>query len=79
MDGSDLQIGGTEQKELKLYVVGESSGDPASWSIYGSRKVVIAKDEKQACDLADCSESVSVRLLELCEPMVLMDEYYRGS
>ena len=38
--------------KLKLWVVGEDSPDPDTWSVWGEYCLVIAADEKQARELA---------------------------
>jgi hypothetical protein len=39
-------------ENLKLYVVGELSPDPDSWSEWGDRAIVVARDEAEAVRLA---------------------------
>lgn len=47
--------------ELKLYVVGESSGNPADWSEWFSeRSFLMAVDEKQAMEMAGDSRVAMV-------------------
>jgi hypothetical protein len=38
---------------LKLYVVGETSGDPTDWPIEGFRVYVLARDAAEALRLAN--------------------------
>lgn len=38
--------------ELRLFVVGESSGDPAEWSPYSCRCLVFAENAEAAKELA---------------------------
>ena len=37
-----------EKKKLRLFVVGESSGDPADWSEWPHRALVIAENVEEA-------------------------------
>jgi hypothetical protein len=48
-----------EPKKLRLFVVGESSGDPDEWSSYTNRAIVIAHDEEEARGLVDFSNMVT--------------------
>lgn len=41
-------------KTFRLYVVGESSGDPDTWSMYGGWALVIASSPEDALVLTDC-------------------------
>jgi hypothetical protein len=56
-------------KELKLFVVGHPSGDPADWSEYGHYALVMAESLAQALEMVDfASTGAEVR----CEaPAVL--------
>jgi len=46
-----------ENQKLKLFVVGELSGDPREWNDLGNRTLVIATDVADALRLTDHSES----------------------
>jgi hypothetical protein len=61
-------------RELKLYVVGESSGDPCLWSEYGTRKIVAASSPLEALEMADSDPRVSVALILPKSAGVLMRE-----
>ena len=63
-----------EQLTLRLYVVGESSGNPRDWSRYWGRKLVMATSPEQACDISDGARAV---LVEATEAIVLMEENSR--
>ena len=56
--------------ELRVFVVGELSGDPADWSELTGRTFVIAASEEEALALApDCPQFV--RPVSLARPAVL--------
>ena len=43
--------------QMKLFVVGSSSGNPADWSEFGSRAFVMAESLEQALAMVDFSSS----------------------
>ena len=68
-----------DRGKLKLFVIGESTGNPSEWSEYGRRILVMAKDTEQASGLCGegCSgqpvaevspEEPCVLYVELCDP-----------
>jgi hypothetical protein len=48
----DESVSAGPSPPLRLFVVGESSGDPETWSPYGSRRLVFANDAEEAVALA---------------------------
>jgi hypothetical protein len=44
----DLQM-----KKMKLYVLGESSGDPDNWGPYTQRALVLARSKEEALAMGD--------------------------
>jgi hypothetical protein len=68
-----------KRPELKIYVVGETSGNPEDWSEFGSRKIVIAESPEQALDLSDATRRGCVCLLNASFPMVVMSEEFTGT
>jgi hypothetical protein len=54
---------------LKLYVVGELSGDPGRWSRLSRRSLVIARTPEQALEMADFS--VVCAEVDFSQPAVL--------
>jgi hypothetical protein len=68
----------SEKPQLKLFVVGELSGNPNDWSAYNCyRALVMAPDAETACKVVDHG-GCSVALVEISEPTVLMWEGYDG-
>jgi hypothetical protein len=62
-----------EPKKLRLFVVGESSGDPDEWMAYGERAIVVAHDEEEARSLVDFSNRVTE--IPFTKPVKLMSEH----
>jgi len=64
----------TPPSELKLYVVGETSGDPAEWSEWGDRVLVIARSAEEAMELGgiNCAAEIPLRT-----PMIIYRESSR--
>lgn len=61
-----------EKPDLKLYVVGESSGNPDEWSDYPvGRKLVLAASADEAVVIADGGTQVA--LVESDGPVVLSE------
>jgi hypothetical protein len=60
-----------EKPALKLYVVGESSGDPKSWFGYGSRDLVLAESAADAIAMCDADPREAVSLVDMTERGVL--------
>lgn len=60
--------------ELKLFVVGESSGDPENWSGFGSRVFVIASNAAEALALAGDLAAPCVAEVDMTKPSVLVHE-----
>lgn len=59
-----------DTSRLNLYVVGELSGDPQTWSPWTlQRCLVVAHDEKEAIEL--CEVGGEVCLVDLSKPFVL--------
>jgi hypothetical protein len=56
-----------EQPKLNLYVVGESSGDPESWSAYGSRDLVLAESGADAIAICDGDPRQAVSLVDMAK------------
>jgi hypothetical protein len=60
----------SEKERLKLYVVGELSGDPNRWSRFSKRSLVLASTPEQAVEMADssvlCAEVVMSQPIVLC-------------
>ncbi len=48
------------REEFRLFVVGERSGDPSTWSRWASKVLVLARDEAHAIDLSDGFSNVAV-------------------
>ncbi|HUQ70916.1 MAG TPA: hypothetical protein VM165_15415 [Planctomycetaceae bacterium] len=64
--------------ELKLYVVGESSGNPEKWSSWPvSRKLVLASTAEEAIEVADCG--LEAILVSAASPVVLSESTHVGS
>jgi hypothetical protein len=61
-----------EKKPLKLYVVGELSGDPNRWSRLIKRTLVFARTRQDALALADFS--VVCAEVDLSQPAVLSSQ-----
>jgi hypothetical protein len=65
----------SESSPLRLFVVGESSGDPDDWSDVGNRGFALAHSKEEAesmIDEAGCAE------VECKEPTVLAIVYRPG-
>ena len=64
------------QFELKLFVVGESSGDPADWGDWTERIFVIAKDPDSALRMChSCALPVSEIVMK---PGIIARRQVRG-
>ena len=57
---------------LRLFVVGESSGDPAQWTSYGRRALVVAASLEDAIEQVDFASFGAEIILD--KPMVLCEE-----
>jgi hypothetical protein len=55
--------------KLKLFVVGESSSDPATWSKWGGRAIVIAHDAEEAYGMVEGFSGVTE--IPLDKPVIL--------
>lgn len=67
------------EPELKLYVVGESSGNPEDWPDNRNRYIVLARSIDEAklfCDSLCCGP---VTLIKACGPCVLSREHFEES
>jgi hypothetical protein len=65
---------------LRLFVVGEKSGDVSEWPVLGSRAYVVAHTPEEAVSLADSyGPNVAELDLSACEPQVLFVEEDYGS
>jgi hypothetical protein len=63
------------RRSLKLFVVGENSGNPNDWSTVGWRALVAAQTPEQAVSLAPrLCRAGGVAQLDVSEPMVLFEE-----
>lgn len=62
----------TEKCGLKLYVVGESSGDPSKWRQWATKSLVIAENPQEAIRLVDGDPRSAVAELKPVSPCVLM-------
>jgi len=60
-----------EKPALKLYVVGESSGNPDEWYDWGELSLVLATNEREAAELGDCP-SAAVAEVDANRPLVLL-------
>jgi hypothetical protein len=64
---------------LKLFVVGESSGNPAAWPIEGWRAYVLAHDTAEAIRIANLGDEPAAEIVA-DEPQLLFTEHQdRGS
>jgi len=63
---------------LKLYVVGERSGNPADWPVECARAYVVARDPEEARALARMGDDEPVAEVAPEEPMVLLYEEDNG-
>jgi hypothetical protein len=65
------------QSEMKLFVVGETSGNPGEWNPWNPyRAIVVARNEEEARGLAEGSRSVAE--IPLTRPVKLMVEELPG-
>ena len=55
--------------EFKVFIVGESSGNPDDWTAWGGRTLVVARSVEEALSFSDLSVAAEVRL---DKPGVLM-------
>jgi hypothetical protein len=70
-------VPGTQQQTmLKLFVLGERSGDPADWSQWRSRTLVLAESLEAALAMDD-SQSIGCEV-DMTKCGVLMHEQPRG-
>jgi hypothetical protein len=58
---------------LKLFVVGELSGNPAEWPVEGFRVFVLARDAAEASRLANMGDDPVAQIVA-DEPQVLVRE-----
>ena len=65
-----LKEPGLKETALRLFVVGELSGDPSRWSRIAKRSFVLARTPEQAVKMADlsvlCAEVVFSQPIVLC-------------
>jgi hypothetical protein len=59
----------TEKKSLKLYVVGELSGDPNRWSRFSKRSFVLASTPEEALEMS--GSGVVCAEVDCSQPLVL--------
>ena len=67
-----------DARPLKLFVVGEQSGNPENWHVLGGRAIVAARSAEEAVGMTRfCGSEVA----EVCfrEPIVLFVEHEDGS
>jgi hypothetical protein len=62
---------------MKLYVLGERSGDPNDWRQYGSRVFVLARSREEALSLHS-EFSTHVAEVPTTEPCILCHDDYVG-
>jgi hypothetical protein len=62
----------SEKRSLKLFVVGELSGDPSRWSRLSKRTLVLARTPEEALEMADFS--VICAEVDLSQPAVLSSQ-----
>jgi hypothetical protein len=59
-----------QKPELKLYVVGELTGDPSRWNpfgTYGERALILATSPEEAAAMVDCpGTALAVEAKEPC-------------
>jgi hypothetical protein len=67
---SETQV--DEAKKLKLFVVGESSGDPSTWDAWTQKHLVIAASKERAIALTDRDPSYRAAEVEFTEEGILM-------
>lgn len=61
------------EKKLRLFVIGELSGDPDDWIPWNPyRAIVIAHDEEEARRLVDCCTMIAE--IPFVRPVKLMSE-----
>jgi hypothetical protein len=58
--------------KLKLFVVGESSGDPSTWSQWTVKTLVVAETAVDALRMADRDSRSSVAEVVWSDPCILM-------
>jgi hypothetical protein len=63
--------------KLRLFVVGELSGDPDKWGEWGERTLVIANDEQEAASLAEAGTD-AVTEVAFVRPCALMTDKGRS-
>jgi len=62
---------GAPMNKLKLFVVGELSGDPDKWSPWVSSHLVLAENERQAIAVCGAAENSNVFLVESNKPCLV--------
>jgi hypothetical protein len=65
------------EDRLKLFVIGETSGNPKDWSAYGFRILVLAHNEEEALRFNDGEGDVAE--VNADGPVILCREEYRGN
>jgi hypothetical protein len=65
-----------QDHKLKLFVVGERSGDPADWDELSSRAIVWAESEAQARDLTGHFSRPVSEVLPLRPSVLVATEVY---
>lgn len=55
---------------FRIFIIGESSGDPADWSDWGARTLVVARSAEEARTMAEHSSAVAEVCLD--KPGVLL-------
>jgi hypothetical protein len=48
--------------KLKLFVLGESSGNPDEWSRFGSRALVLARSAEEALSMVEFTDVAAGRI-----------------
>lgn len=71
-------VSGALARGLKLYVIGERSGNPADWSMVSDRVFVMAETPGQALQLAPVYVEQVAYEVKATEPCVLCEDRYLG-
>lgn len=69
-DCNENQTPATESCPVRLFIVGERSGNPADWSDWGPRTLVLARSAEEAQAMAEHSSAVAE--VQLDKPGVLL-------
>jgi hypothetical protein len=61
-----------KKPQLKLFVVGERSGDPSTWDAWTQKHLVIAENKEQAAEMVDRPAGFPAAEVEFSESSILM-------